>query len=69
MTKTEHKRLNKIINKFEDQAIDETVDIMSADFKALIEEVITGNGFTIEEYEEHENPKPPEPEEMELKIV
>lgn len=55
MTKTDYKKLNKIIGKLEDQAIKETVDIMSADFKALIKEVIENNGFTMEEYDEFDN--------------
>ena len=54
MSRSEYRKLKKLIGKLEDEALNEGVDITSPEFQVIIERVITQKGFTLEEYEEAE---------------
>jgi len=71
MLKTQYQKIKKIINKLEDEALNEGVDITSSEFELLISDFLKQKGFTSEEYLEHDDPKPQEdkPEEIDLKII
>lgn len=51
MTNLQFKKLQKLITKLEDQAIDEGIDTSSQEFVSLIVELLDKRGFTYEEYE------------------
>jgi len=68
MTLQEYKRLNKMLNSLEDTAIKEGVDITSPEFQSLTEELIGRKGYTMEEYNEHNEPMV-EDKEIEIKIT
>ena len=67
MTKTQYKQLRKLINKLEEQALSEGVDITSSGFKLLIKDLLRDKGFTLLEFEEAG--KEPVKEPLELKGV
>jgi len=54
MTKKEYKNLKKIIDKVEDEALTEGIDITSSDFQYIIKELLKKKGFSSMEYEEAE---------------
>lgn len=71
MLKTQYQKIKKIINKLEDEALNEGVDITSSEFELLISDFLEQKGFTKTEYLEYDDPKPQEdkPEEIDLKII
>jgi len=67
MSKSQYLRIKKLIDKIEEEALEEGVDITSFDFQLLIEKLLKQKGFTLAEYQEHE--KEPVKEPLELKGV
>ena len=67
MTKTQYKQLKKLINKLEEQALSEGVDITTSGFQSLINKLLKSKGFTLSEFEEAG--KEPAPKPLELKGV
>jgi len=68
MTKSQHQRIKKLIDKLEDEVLENGEDITSPEFGLLVEKIIADRGFDVSEYNEMENPKE-EPEEIKLKII
>ena len=61
MNKQQYLRIKKLIDKIEDEALEDKVDITSPRFQAIIVKLLNNKGFTLEEYEEFENPEEDKP--------
>lgn len=69
MNKQQYLRIKKLIDKMENDALEDGVDITSSRFQAIIIKLLNNKGFTLEEYEEFENPKPEEDKPLKIEGV